>query len=92
MCTIMYMHAGSQSEEDKHRQVEIDGEDYPWSVSPPAKKIKAEAGPAEREKRGKIHRNRLLGLQIQGALIGHHMSNNNNTNQLTCKPRNSEHF
>ena len=87
----MYMHAGSQSEDDKHRQVEVDGtgEDYPWSVSPPAKKSKAEAGPAEREKRGKIHQNRLLGLQIQGALIGHHMSNNN---KLTCKPRNSEHF
>ena len=64
------MHVGSQSEEDKHRNV-VDGEDYPWSVSPPAKKSKAEAGLGEREKREEIHQHRLLGLQIQGALIGH---------------------
>lgn len=65
------LHAESQreEEEDEHRSVEVDGhgDDYPWSISPPAKKSRAEGPGEEREERDKIHQDHHFGLQIQGA-------------------------
>ena len=51
-----------REEEEEHRNIEADGEDYPWSISPPAKRSKAEGG--EREQN---HQDLHLGMQIQGA-------------------------
>lgn len=56
----MHARIENQREEEEHRKIEADGEDYPWSISPPAKRSKAEGPGGERDQ------DSHLGLQTQG--------------------------
>lgn len=52
-----------REEEEEHRNIEADGEDYPWSISPPSKRSKAEGGEGEQNHKDHLH----LGMKTQGA-------------------------